>query len=431
MKKKKVYVALSADILHEGHINILKIAFKLGNVTVGLLTDKAIAEYKKLPLLNYKQRKEVVENLKFVKKVIPQNTMDYRPNLIHIKPDYVVHGDDWKKGVLKKSRDQVISILKKWSGRLIEPKYTKTISSTIIKSKLQNLDDLRNNRVGVLKRLIEAKKFVRLIETHSALAGSIVENLKSSSKESKVQEFDGFWSSSLAESLTRGKPDNESVSLETRITALSDLMDTTIKPVVFDADNGGRPEHIPFLISSLERQGVSAVVMEDKIGLKRNSLFSDQSTSHQDTIKNFSDKIKIASKSKKYKDFLIVARIESLILGQGVEDALKRANAYSKNGADLILIHSKDKNPKEVFKFSKIFKKSKYFKPLIAVPSSYSKTFEKELIKNNISVVIYANQLLRSSYLAMKRTALSILKNKRSFESEKNISTVKEIISLI
>lgn len=431
MKKKKVYVALSADILHEGHINILKIASNLGNVTVGLLTDKAIAEYKKLPLLNYNQRKQVVENIKFVTEVIPQETLDYRPNLIDIKPDYVVHGDDWKKGVLKKTRGQVISILKKWSGRLIEPKYTKTISSSLIKSRLQNPVDQRSNRISIFKRLIEAKKFVRFIETHSALAGSIVESLKLLSKESKEEEFDGFWSSSLAESLIRGKPDNESVSLETRINALGDLADTTIKPIMFDADNGGRPEHIPYLISSLERQGVSAVVMEDKIGLKKNSLFLDQSNSYQDTIKNFSDKIRIASKSKKSKDFLIVARIESLILGAGVEDALKRANAYSKNGADLVLIHSKDKNPKDVFKFSKMFKKSKYFKPLIAVPSSYSKTFEKELIKNNISVVIYANQLLRSSYLAMKKTALSILKNKRSFESEKNISTVKEIINLI
>ena len=431
MKKKKVYVALSADILHEGHINILKIAFNLGNVTVGLLTDKAIAEFKKLPLLNYNQRKQVIENIKFVTEVIPQDTLDYRPNLIDIKPDYVVHGDDWKKGVLKKTRGQVISILKKWSGRLIEPKYTKTISSSLIKSRLQNSVDQRSNRISIFKRLIEAKKFVRFIETHSALAGSIVESLKLSSKESKEKEFDGFWSSSLAESLIRGKPDNESVSLETRINALGDLVDTTTKPIMFDADNGGRPEHIPYLISSLERQGVSAVVMEDKIGLKKNSLFLDQSNSYQDTIKNFSDKIRIASKSKKSKDFLIVARIESLILGAGVEDALKRANAYSKNGADLILIHSKDKNPKDVFKFSKMFKKSQYFKPLIAVPSSYSKTFEKELIKNNISVVIYANQLLRSSYLAMKKTALSILKNKRSFESEKNISTVKEIINLI
>ena len=283
--------------------------------------------------------------------------MDYRPNLIDIKPDYVVHGDDWKKGVLKKTRGQVISILKKWSGRLIEPKYTKTISSSLKKSRLQNSIYQRSNSIIIFKRLIEAKKFVRFIETHSALAGSIVESLKLSSKDSKEEEFDGFWSSSLAESLIRGKPDNESVSLETRINALGDLVDTTIKPIMFDADNGGRPEHIPYLISSLERQGVSAVVMEDKIGLKKNSLFLDQSNSYQDTIKNFSDKIRIASKSKKSKDFLIVARIESLILGAGVEDALKRANAYSKNGADLILIHSKDKNPKDVFSFLKCLRK--------------------------------------------------------------------------
>ena len=428
--KKKVYVALSADILHEGHINILKRASKLGKVTVGLLTDKAISEYKKLPLLNYNQRKQVVKSLKYVKGVIPQETMDYTTNLKKLRPDFVVHGDDWKKGVLKKSRLQVLKVLKKWSGKLIEPKYTKTISSSYIKKRLKILPDLKDNRVSILKRLIASKNFVRIIETHSALAGNIIENLKLDNGKNLVNEFDAFWSSSLAESLIRGKPDNESVSLETRITALSDLVDTTMKPIIFDADNGGRPEHIPFLISSLERQGVSAIVMEDKIGLKRNSLFLDQSKTKQDTIKNFSNKIKIASISRKYKDFLIVARIESLILGKGVKDALRRAIDYSKNGADLILIHSKDKTPNEIFKFANLFSKSKFFKPLIAVPSSYSKTYERDLSKNNINIVIYANQLLRSSYLAMKKTALSILKNQRSFESEKNITSVKEIINL-
>ena len=428
--KKKVYVALSADILHEGHINILKRASKLGKVTVGLLTDKAISEYKKLPLLNYNQRKQVVKSLKYVKGVIPQETMDYTTNLKKLRPDFVVHGDDWKKGVLKKSRLQVLKVLKKWSGKLIEPKYTKTISSSYIKKRLKILPDLKDNRVSILKRLIASKNFVRIIETHSALAGNIIENLKLDNGKNLVNEFDAFWSSSLAESLIRGKPDNESVSLETRITALSDLVDTTMKPIIFDADNGGRPEHIPFLISSLERQGVSAIVMEDKIGLKRNSLFLDQSKTKQDTIKNFSNKIKIASISRKYKDFLIVARIESLILGKGVKDALRRAIDYSKNGADLILIHSKDKTPNEIFKFANLFSKSKFFKPLIAVPSSYSKTYERDLSKNNINIVIYANQLLRSSYLAMKKTALSILKNQRSCESEKNISSVKEIINL-
>ena len=232
--------------------------------------------------------------------------------------------------MLKKSRLQVLKVLKKWSGKLIEPKYTKTISSSYIKKRLKILPDLKDNRVSILKRLIASKNFVRIIETHSALAGNIIENLKLDNGKNLVNEFDAFWSSSLAESLIRGKPDNESVSLETRITALSDLVDTTMKPIIFDADNGGRPEHIPFLISSLERQGVSAVVMEDKIGLKRNSLFLDQSKAKQDTIKNFSNKIKIASNSRKYKDFLIVARIESLILGKGVKDALGRAIDYSK-----------------------------------------------------------------------------------------------------
>lgn len=431
MKNKKlVYVALSADILHEGHINILRIASKLGKVVVGLLTDSAISEYKKIPVLSFSQRKKVVENLKFVNKVIPQNNMDYRPNLKKLKPDFVVHGDDWKKGVLQKSRDQVLTELKKWSGKLVEPKYTKSISSSYIKNKLKSFPDFRENRIGVLKRMLETKKLVRIIETHSALAGLITEELRFVEKNKNINEFDGFWSSSLAESLLRGKPDNESVSLETRISALSDLMDTTSKPVLFDADNGGRLEHLKFLISSLERQGVSAIVMEDKIGSKQNSLLKDQSNSQQDSVKNFANKIKVASNAKKSKDFLIVARIESLILGKGVQDAFNRAKEYSKNGADLILIHSKDKDPREVFKFSNLFRKSKFFKPLIAVPSSYSKVYEKELVKNHINVVIYANHLLRSSYLAMKKTALSILKNKRSYDVEKALSSIKEITSL-
>ena len=231
--KKKVYVALSADILHEGHINILKKASKLGKVTVGLLTDKAIAEYKKLPVLNFNQRKQVIKSLKFVNYIIPQDTMDYRPNLLKLRPDYVVHGDDWKKGVLKKSREQVLKTIKKWSGKLIEPKYTKTISSSLIKQRLKILPDIRDNRVAILNRLLQAKKFIRIIESHSALVGNIIENLRINGKMNTVEEFDGFWSSSLAESLIRGKPDNESVSLETRITALSDLADTTFKPIIF------------------------------------------------------------------------------------------------------------------------------------------------------------------------------------------------------
>ncbi len=427
--KKKVYVSLSADILHSGHINILKSASKYGEVTVGLMTDRAISEYKKIPLLNFHQRKIVVESLSMVKNVIPQETKDYRPNLRKLKPHFVIHGDDWKTGVLKESRSQVIRELKKWSGKIIEIKYTKHISSTEIKKNVLIRDTIKHNRTSILKRLIENKEIVRVIEAHTPLVGLIIENLKITERNKNI-EFDAMWSSSLTESLIRGKPDNQSVELSTRINALSDVLDLTTKPFIFDADNGGRIEHLPYTINSMERQGVSAIVIEDKIGLKRNSLLKNQKTTQQDTIKNFCKKINVIKKSRKSDDFFIVARIESFILGKGLNDALKRANNYSKAGADAILIHSKEGTPKQIFSFAKEFKKSKFFKPMIAVPSSYSKTYEKDLIKNGFSVVIYANHLLRASYKIMKKTALEILKHKRSFETEKNISSVKDILNV-
>ncbi len=430
IKKKEVYVGLAADILHEGHINILKVAKSLGNVTVGLLTDSAIASYKKFPHLDYRQREIVLRNIKYVKKVVKQESLDYRPNLKKFKPDYVVHGNDWKTGVQKQIRKQVISTLKKWKGKLIEPKYTKNISSSQIKEKIREIGTSPENRVAKLKRLIEAKDIVRIIETHSALNGLIVENLQLK-KNSKILEFDGMWSSSLTDSAIRGKPDNQAVDYSTRILGLNEILQVTTKPFIFDADNGGRLEHIPYMIKSLERSGVSAVVMEDKIGLKRNSLFKDQIGVKQDSIKNFSKKLYKAKNAKISEDFYIVARIESFILGNGLNDAIKRAEAYSKAGADAILIHSKEKKPFEIFKFSKKFKNSKFFKPIIAVPSTYSKTYEKQLIKNDIKIVIYANHFLRAVHPAMEKVAKSILSNQRSFESEKFISPIGQIINLI
>ena len=364
-----------------------------------------------------------------MKKVIPQQTLDYRPNLNLIKPHYVVHGDDWKTGPQSETRKQVISTLKKWGGKLIEPKYTKNISSTAIKSKLINYNS-PNNRVSMLKRLLNTKKIVRVLESHSPLSGLITENIKIR-KKNKIEQFDAMWSSSLTDSSLKGKPDNQVLDFSSRFNGLGDLLDVTSKPLIFDADNGGRLEHLPYSIKTLERLGVSAIMIEDKIGLKKNSLFTDQSDSKQDTIKDFCKKIQLIKKVRKSKDFLIGARIESFILGKGLKDGIKRANAYSEAGADLILIHSKEKTPKEIFSFSKIFRKSKYSKPLVSVPSTYSKTNETMLIKNGFQIVIYANHMLRAAYPAMENAATSILKNQRSYELENKISSVKKVINLI
>jgi len=428
--KKKVYVGLAVDIIHDGHINILKTAHKYGDVIVGLLTDEAIASYKNIPHLDFKRRKIIIENIKYVKKVVPQKTLDYIPNLKIIKPDFVVHGDDWKKGFQKKTRDGVIKILKNWSGKLIEPKYTKNISSTIIKNKILEIGVLPQNRVSRLKRLLLSKKIVRILESHNSLTGLIIENLKVV-KKNVNQEFDGMWSSSLTDSATKGKPDNSSVDFSSRISSLNDIMDVTTKPLVFDADNGGQLEHLPFLVRSLERSGASAIIMEDKVGLKKNSLFKNQTDTKQDKPELFAKKIKKIINSRQSKDFMVIARIESFILGKGLKDALKRADTYSKAGADAILIHSKEKTPAEIFSFAKEFKKSKNFIPLVSVPSTYSKVYEKDLIRNGFKLVIYANQLLRAAYPAMQYTAKKILENSRAFEVEKKIIPIKEIINLI
>ncbi|MDA9662737.1 phosphoenolpyruvate mutase [Candidatus Pelagibacter sp.] len=424
-----VYVGLSADILHEGHINILKIASSYGDVVVGLLTDEAIASYKNIPYLNFRQRKVVLENLRYVKKVIPQQTLDYVDNLNIVRPNYVVHGDDWKTGIQKKTRDRVLKALKKWSGKLIEPKYTKNISSTIIKNKISEVLS-PENRVSRLKRLINSKEIVRILESHNSLTGLIIENI-SVFKKNKKNEFDGMWSSSLTDSATKGKPDNSSVDFSTRLSSLNNMMEVTSKLLVFDADNGGQLEHLSFLVRSLERLGASAVIMEDKIGLKKNSLFKNQSDTKQDKPELFAKKIKQICKSRKNNDFMVIARIESFIVGKGLKDALKRAEVYSKAGADAILIHSKEKTPAEIFSFAREFKKSKNFIPLVSVPSTYSKVYEKDLIRNGFKLVIYANQLLRAAYPAMQFTARKILENSRAFEIEKKIIPIKEIINLI
>ena len=429
MKDKIVYVPLAVDILHSGHLNIINRAKKYGKIVIGLLSDQAVAEYKNIPSLEYEERYKIVKNLKNVHKIIKQDTWDYSKVLNSLKPDYFVHGDDWKKGIQKKTRQKVIKLLKKNKGKLIEIPYTKNISSSSIKSDLIN-HLTPTSRVSILKRLIDSKKIVRILESHSPLSGLIAENMKLQ-RGNVTEQFDGMWSSSLTDSSLKGKPDNQSIDFSSRFNGLGDLFDVTTKPLIFDADNGGRLEHLPFTVRTLERLGVSAIMIEDKIGLKKNSLFKDQSGAKQDSIKDFCKKIDLIKKTRNSKDFLIGARIESFILGKGLQDGLKRAKAYSAAGADLILIHSKENTPKEIFSFSKEFRKTRNFKPLVSVPSTYSRTTESMLIKNGFKIVIYANQMLRASYPAMENVAKTILKNQRSFELEKKISSVNEVINLI
>ncbi|MBN2782581.1 MAG: phosphoenolpyruvate mutase [Campylobacterales bacterium] len=424
---KKVYVGMSADLVHPGHMNILKVASELGEVTVGLLTDKAIASYKRLPYMTYEQRKAVIENIKGVAEVIPQHTLDYRPNLEALRPDIVVHGDDWREGVQAKTRQQVIDTLAKWGGELVEPSYTDGISSTQLNRSLKEIGTTPDIRRARLKRLIDAKPIVRIMESHNALSGLIVENVKADNG----LEYDGMWSSSLTDSTSKGKPDIEAVDVSARITTINEIFEVTTKPMIYDADTGGIAEHFAFTVRTLERTGISAVIIEDKTGLKKNSLFGNDVAQTQDTIENFCQKIQMGKKAQVTDDFMIIARIESLILEAGMDDALSRANAYIKAGADGIMIHSRQCEPDEVLEFCRIFREKHTHTPIVVVPTSYNQITAKELSDAGVNVVIYANHMLRAAYPGMMDTAKSILENDRSFEAEKNLLSIKKILDLI
>lgn len=427
---KKVYVGMSADLIHPGHLNIINEARKLGEVTVGLLTDKAIAGYKRLPYLNFDQRKVIIENIKGVEKVVVQETLDYVPNLKKLKPDYVVHGDDWKTGVQSQTRQNVIDALKEWGGELIEIEYTKGISSTILNTSIKEVGTTPEIRMKRLRRLIDAKSIVRLIEAHNGLTGLIVENFVYE-KDNRKKEFDGMWLSSLTDSTAKGKPDIEAVDLTSRLQTLNDIAEVTTKPIVFDGDTGGKTEHFVFTVKTLERLGVSAVIIEDKIGLKKNSLFGTDVKQEQDTIENFCHKISSGKKSQITNDFMIIARVESLILKKGIDDAIKRSKAYIEAGADGIMIHSKEKSPDEILEFCKRYSQLDKKVILVAVPSTYNEIYEKDLCEAGVNCVIYANQLLRSAYPAMLKTAELILENERSFEADSRMMKVSEILKLI
>ena len=421
-----VYVGMCADLIHHGHLNIIKEARKYGEVIVGLLTDSAIASYKRLPALSYEERKIVVENIVGVHKVIPQKTLDYIPNIEKLKPNYVVHGDDWKEGVQKQVRKGVINKLNEWGGKVVDVPYTKGVSSTKLHNYLKEIGTTPDIRRKMLSRLIETKPIVRVLEAHNGLTGLIVEKTKVGN-----DEFDAMWLSSLTHSASKGKPDNQYVDITTVNQTLSEVFDVTTKPIIVDLDNGGVVEHFKHTIRSLERIGVSSVIIEDKIGSKRNSLFDDTSNQTQDKPSEFANKILEGKKTLVTKDFMIIARIESFILGKGVVDAIDRAYLYIESGADGIMIHSKSEDASEILSFCEHYKKFQKKVPLVVVPSTYNKVVEKELVEAGVNVVIYANHLLRSSYPAMINTAKSILENKRSYEASKNCLPIKEVLELI
>jgi len=425
-----VYIGMTADILHHGLINVIEVGRGYGDIVVGLLTDRAVSKFKRLPYLNYEHRKRVLENISGVVSVIPQDEWDYTPNLRRVRPDYMVHGDDWTVGWYRKYRQRAFEAMAEWGGKIIEIPYTKGVSSAELISEARAIGTTPDVRMRQLRRQLNASGFVRVLEVHSPLCGLIVER-EAVERDGNTVRFDAMWSSSLTDSTVRGKPDIEALDHTARLAGINDLFEVTTLPLLYDADTGGRREHFSFTVRSLERMGVSAAIIEDKTGLKKNSLLGNDVTQQQDSVEEFSAKIAAGKAAQVTSDFMIIGRIESLILDAGMDDALTRANAYVEAGADGIMIHSRKPDPSEIFQFCDRFRRTDVDTTLVVVPTSFNSVYENQFEERGVNVVIYANHLLRASYPAMARVARTILERGRCLEVDQDCVPVKDILGLI
>lgn len=430
IENRTVYMCFSTDLIHTGHIAIIKKAAKLGKLIVGVLSDEAVASYKRFPRLPFAERKALFENITGVYKVVEQKDLSYKENLESLKPDYVVHGDDWVQGYQRPIRDEVSSILASYGGKLVEYPYADDARYKELEARSKEEMSLPDVRRGRLKKAIELKGLVTALEAHSGITGLIVENTVIHDN-GRGHQFDAMWVSSLCDSTAKGKPDIELVDMTSRFRTIDDIMEVTTKPIIFDGDTGGLTEHFVYTVKTLERMGVSMVIVEDKVGLKKNSLFGTEVEQTQDSIEHFSAKIRAGKAAQKSKDFMIVARIESLILERGMEEALERAFAFSEAGADGIMIHSRKKDPAEIFEFVEKFRAKNKTTPIVVVPTSFNTVTEEEFKERGVNVVIYANQLTRSGFPAMQKTAETILKNHRAKEADDMCMSIKEILTLI
>ncbi|MCR5502340.1 MAG: phosphoenolpyruvate mutase [Lachnospiraceae bacterium] len=430
VEARMVYMCFSTDIIHGGHIDIIRKAQRLGKLIIGILSDEAVAGYKRFPLIPAEERKIMFANISGVYKVTDQKTLSYRDILTELKPDYVVHGDDWKEGFQKPVRDEVLSILSSYGGRLIEYPYAADSRYRELDARARaelSLPDMRRAR---LKKVLQMKGLITAMEAHSGITGLIVEKTVVY-QNGGTHQFDAMWISSLCDSTAKGKPDIELVDMTSRFRTIDDIMEVTTKPIIFDGDTGGLIEHFVYTVRSLERMGVSMVIIEDKTGLKKNSLFGTEVEQTQDTIENFSAKIRAGKKAQKSKDFMICARIESLILDKGLDDALKRAFAFREAGADAIMIHSRKKEPDEIFAFLEEFRKKDPTTPVVLVPTSFNTVYEEEFKERGANIIIYANQLTRTGFPAMQDAARTILENHRAKECDDKCMSIKDIITLI
>lgn len=430
IESRTVYMCFSTDIIHGGHLAIIKKAQKLGRLIIGVLSDEAVTSYKRLPLVPSAERKKLFDAIADVYKVVDQETLSYKDNLLKYKPAIVVHGDDWCTGFQKPIRDEVVSILASYGGKLVEYPYSSDQKYADIQARTRSDLAMPDVRRGRLKKVLEMKGLVTAMEAHDGLTGLIVENTVVH-QEGGAHQFDAMWISSLCDSTAKGKPDIELVDMTSRFRTIEDITEVTTKPIIFDGDTGGKTEHFVYTVRSLERLGVSMVIIEDKTGLKKNSLFGTEVVQTQDSIENFSNKIRAGKKAQRTKEFMICARIESLILEQGMEDALTRAFAFAEAGADAIMIHSRKKDPSEIQEFIEKFRAKDKTTPIVLVPTSFNSVTEEEWKERGANIIIYANQLMRAEVPAMQKAAETILTNHRAEECDAMLMPFKDIIRMI
>lgn len=428
---RTVYMCFSTDYIHSAHIAIINKAKRLGRLIIGVLSDEAVASYKRYPMIPFEERKSLIENISGVERVVEQRTLSYVDNIRMLKPDYVVHGNDWVEGFQQPIRKEVIELLNEYGGKLVEYPYSDSPKYREIERANRAELSMPDIRRGRLRKLIDMKGLITAIEAHSGITGLIAENTKVL-QDGKTYQFDAQWISSLCDSTAKGKPDIELVDMTSRFRTIDDIMEVTTKPIIFDGDTGGLTEHFIYTVRSLERMGVSMVIIEDKTGLKKNSLFGTEVKQTQDTIENFCEKIAAGKRAQKTKEFMICARIESLILEQGMNDALERAFAYvNQGGADAIMIHSRKKDPAEIIEFVSKFREKNSLTPIVVVPTSFNTVTEDEFKAIGVNVVIYANQLTRTGFPAMQNAARTILEHHRAKECDDMCMSIKEIITLI
>ena len=427
---KKAYTCFCTDIIHEGHLNFIKEALKYGELTVGVLADDAMIKYNRFPSISLEERIELVRNIDGVSSVIVQKEIMYDEIIKTFHPDYIIHGDNWSGSYMQAIRNNILTLTQKYGGKLIDIPYTRTPKLIKLDKQMREKLAMPEFRRGRLRRVLKMMPIIKAIEVHSGLTGLIAEKTIVVENE-KIDQFDAMWISSLCDSTDKGKPDIELVDMTSRFRTIEDVMEVTTKPIIFDGDTGGLMEHFVYTVRSLERMGVSAVIIEDKTGLKKNSLFGTEVKQTQDSIDNFCDKISAGKDAQLSEDFMIIARVESLILEKGIEEALERAHAYVAAGADGIMIHSRKKEPTEIFEFCDRFRVQNSSTPIVVVPSSYNSVTEEELAEHGANVCIYANQLLRAAFPAMQNAAKSILKYHRAQEIDSELLPIKKIITLI